>query len=79
MAHECPVCGMICHCNGDIDDIYIEFEEDILFCTHCPDDEDDFEDVFEDVFDCDNIEGGCGCCPYDEPICAVYFENEDLS
>lgn len=22
MAHECPECGMSCHCNGDIDDIF---------------------------------------------------------
>lgn len=26
MAHECPECGMSCHCNGDIDDI--SFGED---------------------------------------------------
>jgi hypothetical protein len=46
MAHTCPVCGMTCHCNGDIDDICLDLEEDILACTHCPDDEDDFEEDF---------------------------------
>jgi hypothetical protein len=46
MAHTCPVCGMTCHCNGDIDDICLDLEEDILACTHCPEDEDDFEDEF---------------------------------
>ena len=35
MAHTCPVCGMTCHCNGDIDDICIDLEEDILACTCC--------------------------------------------
>ena len=46
MAHTCPVCRMTCHCNGDIDDICLDLEEDILACTHCPDDEDDFEEDF---------------------------------
>jgi NTP pyrophosphatase (non-canonical NTP hydrolase) len=51
MAHTCPVCGMTCHCNGDIDDICLDLEDvlyqvDILACTHCPDDEDDFEEEF---------------------------------
>ena len=27
MAHTCPVCWMTCHCNGDIDDIYLNIEE----------------------------------------------------
>ena len=35
MAHTCPVCGMTCHCNGDIDDICFDLEEDILACTYC--------------------------------------------
>ena len=32
MAHECPDCGQVCHCNGDIDDI--DFGEDPN-CTCC--------------------------------------------
>lgn len=24
MAHECTDCGMICHCNGDIDDLVLD-------------------------------------------------------
>ncbi len=75
MAHTCPVCGMTCHCNGDIDDICLDLEEDILSCIHCG----EYEESLEDEFDCCDFEFGCGCCPYDEPICAVYFENEDLS
>jgi len=59
MAHTCPVCGMTCHCNGDIDDICIEYEEDILVCRvwdayeedilvciHCPEGEEE-EEVIE--------------------------------
>jgi hypothetical protein len=37
---------MTCHCNGDIDDICLDLEEDILACTHCPDDEYDFKEQF---------------------------------
>ena len=44
MAHECPVCGMICYCNGDIDDVCLNIEEDVLGCTHCEEYEEDFED-----------------------------------
>lgn len=75
MAHTCPECGMTCYCNGDIDDLCLDFEEDVLACTHC--DSDDMGD-FEEEFDCDNVEGGCGCCPYDEPICSKYFEEQEL-
>jgi hypothetical protein len=36
MAHECPECGMWCHCGGDIDDCGHNFEEYQNACTHCP-------------------------------------------
>lgn len=79
MAHTCPDCGMTCHCNGDIDDLCLDFEDDVMACTHCYDFEtDDFDNEFDDEFDCDTIEGGCGCCPYDEPICGRYFEEGEL-
>jgi hypothetical protein len=75
MAHTCPECGMACHCNGDIDDLCLDFEDDVMACTHC----DGFEtDDYEEEVDCDNVEGGCGCCPYYEPICAKYFEEQEL-
>jgi hypothetical protein len=78
MAHTCPECGMTCHCNGDIDDLCLDFDEDVLACTHC----DGFEyaayEEYEDESYCDGVEGGCGCCPYDEPICAQYFEEQEL-
>lgn len=34
MAHRCPDCGMICHCNGDIDDILIDTEDAFIHCIH---------------------------------------------
>ena len=78
MAHTCPVCGMTCHCNGDIDDLCLDFEDDVMACTCCDeeyDDEDDFS-CLEDEFDCDTVEGGCGSCPYDTPICANQFKDD---
>ncbi len=48
MSHECPTCGVLCHCNGDIDDCLNNFEEDLENCTHCPDDEDESEDEDDD-------------------------------
>ena len=35
MAHTCPVCGQVCYCNGDIDDIILDHDEDILNCICC--------------------------------------------
>ena len=35
MAHECPDCGLICHCHGDIDDICLNDEAAICECRHC--------------------------------------------
>ncbi len=53
MAHECPDCGQVCFCNGDIDDLVLNLEEDVIKCHHCPseydestyDDYDDFGDT----------------------------------
>ena len=46
MAHECPNCSLICYCNGDIDDMLLNDEEDVVMCTHCEyeDDEDEYEE-----------------------------------
>lgn len=35
MAHECPDCGMQCHCNGDIDDCCHNFPKHQANCDHC--------------------------------------------
>jgi len=58
MAHECPECGQVCYCNGDIDDCIIPSEESEMNCIHykkCTkedpryEDDDDFEyDVDDD-------------------------------
>jgi hypothetical protein len=48
MAHECPECGMWCHCGGDIDDCGHNFEEYQNACTHCPPDGIDRDDPYED-------------------------------
>jgi hypothetical protein len=40
MSHECPRCGLLCHCNGDIDDCCFNRDEYVGACTHCGDDED---------------------------------------
>jgi hypothetical protein len=34
MSHECPDCGELCFCNGDIDDCMNNLESDIIKCSH---------------------------------------------
>ena len=34
MAHNCPDCGQLCFCGGDIDDCCNDFEGDVLNCSH---------------------------------------------
>jgi hypothetical protein len=44
MAHDCPECGQLCHCGGDIDDCCLNDDDSVNRCTHCetgPDIEDD--------------------------------------
>lgn len=37
MAHDCPECGLMCYCHGDIDDSVVETREfSDAHCTHCP-------------------------------------------
>jgi DNA-directed RNA polymerase subunit RPC12/RpoP len=46
MAHECPECGQVCYCGGDIDDCLFNFDEFVFGCQHCPiDGSDDYDDV----------------------------------
>ena len=44
MSHECPVCGLLCHCGGDIDDMCLNDEDDVVCCTHCEEGELDEDD-----------------------------------
>jgi primosomal protein N' len=41
MAHECPDCGQVCFCNGDIDDLILNLDADVIRCHHCPSVSDD--------------------------------------
>ena len=56
MAHECPDCGYTCHCNGDIDDLLLNDEDDIIHCDHCLDDIDNEEDDYDLDTDCGEVE-----------------------
>lgn len=43
--HECPDCGELCSCNGDIDDCCNNLPHDVLSCEHwriCESEDDDF-------------------------------------
>lgn len=44
MAHDCPDCGLLCHCGGDIDDICLDDEDSVARCTHCQPGRDSEED-----------------------------------
>lgn len=44
MAHECPNCGLICYCNGDIDDMLLNLDRDVNRCIHCPESDDDYDE-----------------------------------
>lgn len=47
MAHECPMCGMFCHCGGDIGDLLF-CEDEREDCDHCEDEDDYYHDEQED-------------------------------
>lgn len=47
MAHECPECGQVCYCGGDIDDLLLNGTDEEEMCDHC-DGEDDFDDLLLD-------------------------------
>ena len=53
MAHPCPVCGLTCHCGGDIDDCCFEGTRFELLCKHCDDDkeEEPHEDDRDELLD----------------------------
>lgn len=47
MAHECPGCGLICHCDGDISDLLF-CEDERENCDHCKEGNEDSYDEQED-------------------------------
>lgn len=56
MAHICPECSVVCHCQGDIDDCIYPGRE--ALCFHCdPDDNErdwDWNDVTEETTETDS-------------------------
>ncbi len=46
MAHECPECGQVCYCNGDIEDMENQDVVNYLHCSHWKKCERDNEEVF---------------------------------
>lgn len=74
MAHTCPVCGAICYCNGDIDDVCLDLEEDILNCTHCDEHE---LDCIDDEADYDSVDSsGYNWCNFYNCWCS---DAEDIT
>ena len=55
MAHECPECGQVCYCGGDIDDLCLNDDASVNRCSHC-----DTANDREDDDDSESAEGGGG-------------------
>ncbi len=69
MSHECPSCGIACHCGGDIGDMILNEKRYIVHCLHCdyPDDVDEDDDPVDTCDECGaNIyrdeDDGSGLC-----------------
>lgn len=41
MAHECPICGSVCFCQGDIDDLCLNDNDACEHWRECDSEEDD--------------------------------------
>lgn len=50
MAHECPECGMTCHCNGDIESHDCGDVQAQIACICCGDEDFDFSETAEQAF-----------------------------
>lgn len=61
MAHECPECGLNCHCGGDIDDLRLNSDKYVNQCTHCDHnydwEYDEFCDEYDPTVDCPRCRG----------------------
>ena len=58
MAHECPECGQVCYCCGDIDDICMNTDEMYVKCEHykqCQPDEEKSDEEYLDEYSKDKI------------------------
>ncbi len=56
MGHYCPHCYSPCHCNGDIDDMMLDLDEDVARCTCCDEDEIEREDDWDEGYDYDALD-----------------------
>ena len=54
MAHECPECGLNCHCGGDIDDTEFQGGEETCTCCDGEDAEGFDDDYLVDGEEADN-------------------------
>ena len=48
MSHECPECGLTCYFGNDIDDCCFNRDGDVLSCTHCQCEDNDYCEEDED-------------------------------
>jgi len=82
MTHQCPDCGLTCHCGGDIDDLLLDLDKYVNGCTHCAgdDSEPDFYD-YDDSEYCAHCgapyDGGhrCGSCGNGDPLATGEFDS----
>lgn len=55
MAHECPDCGLTCHCGGDIDDLRLNHDRYVNQCSHCDKSDWEYDEFINEPED--------DCCP----------------
>lgn len=66
MAHECPECGLRCHCGGDIDDLVFAGSKAEIACVHCDHNYEDDDEPYG-CWRCD----GFGIVPTNETDCVT--------
>ena len=52
MSHECPDCGQVCYCNGDIGDCELNGGDEQMACTHwkkCEQEDNDDRDLLTET------------------------------
>ena len=48
MAHHCDICGVLCHCGGDTDDLVNDDSPEAMVCEHCAPGDTDPNDDYEE-------------------------------
>jgi len=49
MSHECPECGQVCYCNGDVEDMENQDEDNYVNCKHYKKPECDYNQPEDDT------------------------------